>query len=84
MVMCRMKVPNTFATTKKAFNDVISAFAKKYDKDVEDQVESLPSFIIARKTHDECLKMNKERDEAKLAEKMRKEARTEAMNRFES
>ena len=84
VVMCRMKVPNAFATPKKGFDDVAPAFAKKCDEDVEDQVESLPSFIMASNTCDECLKMSKERDEAKPTEKLRKEARTEAMNRFET
>ena len=63
-------------------NDVVPDFAKKCDKDVEDQVESLPSFIMARNACDEHNEMNKERDEAKLAEKQRKEARTETMDRL--
>ena len=82
--MCRMKGPNGFVVLKKKFNDMMPAFAKKHDQDVEDQVQSLPSFIMARNTCDEHNKMNKEHDEKKLAEKQRKEARTEAMNRFET
>ena len=84
MGVCRVKGLNAFPHQKKEFDDATLAFAKKNGKDVEDQVESLPSFIIAINARDEHLKMNKERYEANLAEKLREEARTEAMNRFEN
>ena len=44
---------NIYYIKKKVFNDMLSAFTKKYDKDVENQFESLPSFIMAKNTYDE-------------------------------
>ena len=57
---------------KKVFNGAMLVFAKKHDNDVENQVESLPSFIMTRNTHDECLKMNKDCVSAKIEEKMQR------------
>ena len=56
-------------TKKKVFNGMTPTFARKYDKDVENQVESFPSFIMARNMHDECLKMSKDRESTKLEKK---------------
>ena len=69
---------------KKVLNGVVPAFVKKCCEDAEDQVQSLPFFIMARSQRDEHDEMNKERGEAKLAEKQREEARVEAANRFET
>ena len=38
------------------FKDMMPAFAKKYDQDVEDKTQSLPSFVMAKNINDECNK----------------------------
>ena len=57
-------------------------FAKKHDKNVEDKMQSLPSFVMAKNMLEEHTKTNKEHEEKKLAEKEKKIARSEAMNRL--
>ena len=44
-------------------NDLIPAFAEKYDKDIEEGLEPLLSFIIAKNMHTTYRKILKDRQE---------------------
>ena len=41
-------------------NDLIPTFTEKYDKDIEEGLESLPSFVMAKNIYAEYRKMLKE------------------------
>ena len=59
-------------TKNKVRNGTLSAFAKKYEKDAENQVESLPSFEFSKNACDDHLKMNVDHEHAKLEVKKSK------------
>ena len=42
-------------------NNLIHTFAEKYDKDIKERLELLPSFVIAKNMHAEYRKMLKDR-----------------------
>ena len=65
-------------------NDLIPAFADKYDKDIQEGLEPLPSFVMVKTMHVECRKMLKERQEQKDNVKKRKSHLTKCMQSAEA
>ena len=64
-------------------NDLIPTFAEKYNKNIEEGLEPLLSFAMAKNMHVECRKMLKDRQEQKVSVKKRKEHLTESMQSTE-
>ena len=59
-------------TKQKMFKDMMPAFAKKHDQDVEDKMQSLPSFPMAKNLNGECNETINEHEGKNLRRSKRK------------
>ena len=50
---------------KRLMNDVLPALSKKYDLDTSNNVNPLPSFVMAKKIQQSCVSMLKEMGDMK-------------------
>ena len=71
-------------TKRKVFKDASPALKDKRELDVRNDVDPLPSFIVAKKTHDEHAKMLSDRQIEIGAEKQRKKDVVDRMKFAES